>query len=175
MKIFFETYQPIIQGITVIVLSCATIYYAYITKKTFLEIKKQKDYSILPVISIKKFEIHNNHKANDSCVECTLENIGNGPAVRINITFYDEEGHQILESQHDIDYIKPGEITIPHIHIPKKEFDAIKCNKDNIALILANIHCHDFAGNHYTMSQEYSFHRKEMTMSPLVGTFDFQF
>ncbi len=170
-----------VQSFSTVVLILVTIYYAYQTRATVREISKQRKDSMLPLVIAEEFNIGSENKKfkqDTYCVECSLKNIGNGPAFEIQVEFYDRETSEIVAvSEHSIDYIERGVSSKTHIHIPKKDFENIRYKEDSRgglrSRLTAVVYFSNFNNDEYMVEQGFVIEKEIMNLQPIMGTFSF--
>jgi len=169
-----------IQAISAIVLALITAFYAYETHKSVKVFSEQRKDNILPMLSIEKMVLPNKNelsKSDNYCVECTLKNLGNGPALRIVMGFVGgAKGNSESVSQHFIDFIDKQVSQQIHIHIPREDFDTVTGKtKTNLVkyTIKAIIDFEDSYGDTYEIEQSLATEKFYDVWGPVLGSYVF--
>ncbi len=175
--LFLNTNSAAIQAVSTVILVLVTMIYAYLTYRSVSEIKKQKDLSIIPILIPKSFHISMTKHQDNACIDCILENIGNGPAQQILVSFFDAETDNLISSStHTIDIITNEEENVVHIHLPNEELEEVRYQKEEdsmVAGIKVVIYFQDFLNNVYTTTKHFMLDQKTLDMKPVMGSFDF--
>src|ERR1035437_1148687 len=170
----------LIQSISTVALVLVTIYYAWQTRQTVKELNNQRNIGVRPILLAKNLTIKDSKAqgGNYSCISCELENIGNGPALKIHIGIYDPEtDKKIASSSNLIDYLtKDGTTDDNHIHIKNEMFNVITYKEDESGEMYSNfkvvLHYEDIYENVHFSERRFYFKKGDKTFQHYVGTFD---
>lgn len=177
---FIDQHNAFVQSISTVFLVLITIYYAWQTHKSVKELGNQRTLGIRPVILAKNLVIkdHEAQGGKYSCIKCELENIGNGPALKIHIGIYDPEtSKQIATSTNYIDYLtKDGITDDSHIHIENTKFNKIVYQENNKGEMFSRLklvlHYKDLYENLYFSERIFSYKKSDQTFTAMLGSFE---
>ena len=177
---FLNNNSSAIEAVSTAVLVMVTIYYAIQSRKTVVEITKQRQDNLLPLIIAESFEVSFVHGSDNCCIEAVLKNIGKGPAFNLLVEFFDAETqNQVISSNHYLPYLYYEQKDTLHIHVPKDEINNLRFQQKEkgplVTFLVCSIKFEDIYKRKIETKANFSYEKKSSVMKPMLGDFEFSF